>query len=494
MTEDLEQLRAENRRLDELLESGARDRLMSIPGVLHVATGVKQVAGHVTGQLGIIVYVSEKRPPANVPPNELVPSQIEGVPTDVDTVPKITFADDQAQYRPVLGGIQITNGIKNLDVATATVEMYGGTLGCLATRISDGKIVLLTNWHVLSRFGGRVGDTVFQPLPAPEPDDITGTFPKRPKSSENAIAKTAKMQVDSQVDCAIATVNTCRSLCCNCGTGFKNEIRTLAVNGHDTIVGRGPATNGQTVFKVGMKTGRSQGVVITTNYPPFTISRDGTTYTFSGQIQIGNVGGVNFGESGDSGSVVIGSDGKIVGLYFASPSPNHFGLANHIANVEAAMGITVNVTPANQGGFSSSAIESPVNEEGLLELLSARLTRTELGREIYAGLERHTDEVLALVNHCRPVTVAWHRNQGPRWLASAVRSSRVVSYRMPAEIEGVTLKQLLLAMASALENAGSDELRRDLALYQPMVEGWANPVDKLEELLEQLEGAQSTAS
>jgi len=57
----------------------AAARLMRIPGVTGVGVGHKVVAGERTETIAIVVFVREKRDD----PEERIPPEIEGVPTDV---------------------------------------------------------------------------------------------------------------------------------------------------------------------------------------------------------------------------------------------------------------------------------------------------------------------------------------------------------------------------------------------------------------------------
>jgi hypothetical protein len=57
----------------------AVDRLMRIPGVTGVGVGHRVVGGERTETLAIVVYVSQKRDD----PEEPIPPEIDGVPTDV---------------------------------------------------------------------------------------------------------------------------------------------------------------------------------------------------------------------------------------------------------------------------------------------------------------------------------------------------------------------------------------------------------------------------
>lgn len=79
--------------LEELLElsrqAGIRDlnnvlgRLFSSRNVRHVEVAMKQVAGVVTNRIALRITVEKKKPLADVPPDELIPPTIFGMPTDV---------------------------------------------------------------------------------------------------------------------------------------------------------------------------------------------------------------------------------------------------------------------------------------------------------------------------------------------------------------------------------------------------------------------------
>jgi hypothetical protein len=68
-----------------LLDSqwGVVSRLTSIPGVRKVELAPKIVAGQLTGELVFRVTVAKKRPLHELPSNQLIPTQIGNVPTDV---------------------------------------------------------------------------------------------------------------------------------------------------------------------------------------------------------------------------------------------------------------------------------------------------------------------------------------------------------------------------------------------------------------------------
>jgi len=66
----------EVRRIKETVEAD----LLRRPGVTGVDIGPKLVGGKETGRLAIRIYVAKKK---DVPDAEVIPKEIEGVPTDV---------------------------------------------------------------------------------------------------------------------------------------------------------------------------------------------------------------------------------------------------------------------------------------------------------------------------------------------------------------------------------------------------------------------------
>jgi hypothetical protein len=67
----------------EQVKRDAAAALLAIPGVHLVALGGKETGGRNTGELVIRVHVANKRPAGEVPSEELIPAEIDGVRTDV---------------------------------------------------------------------------------------------------------------------------------------------------------------------------------------------------------------------------------------------------------------------------------------------------------------------------------------------------------------------------------------------------------------------------
>src|SRR5262249_35750960 len=101
----------------------AQERLLAIPGVQGVGLGGKLRAGRPTGEPVIIVYVSEKRPAGDVPGDQLIPAEIEGIKPDV------IEAGEEQRVGALEGGV----GIKVDPTSSGGGQTLTGTLGCFAT-------------------------------------------------------------------------------------------------------------------------------------------------------------------------------------------------------------------------------------------------------------------------------------------------------------------------------------------------------------------------
>jgi hypothetical protein len=68
--------------LDDIrrIKEAHEQELLKVPGVTGVDTGYKMVDGKPTNVVAIRVYVTHKTDP---PPDQRIPAEIEGVPTDV---------------------------------------------------------------------------------------------------------------------------------------------------------------------------------------------------------------------------------------------------------------------------------------------------------------------------------------------------------------------------------------------------------------------------
>jgi hypothetical protein len=63
--------------------------LMAKPNVVGVSVGYRQKDGRRTGEVALIVMVDRKLAPDALSPNDRIPSEIDGVPVDVQDVGRI---------------------------------------------------------------------------------------------------------------------------------------------------------------------------------------------------------------------------------------------------------------------------------------------------------------------------------------------------------------------------------------------------------------------
>jgi len=472
MTTDA-QFRAEERALRKLLASGVEEKLRMFPNVFHVSVGLKETARRlVIDRLCIRVYVREKKPLAELGPMQRVPGEINGVPTDVNAVPAFGFQADNTRYRPIKGGIQISNGWIDINPPGTSAGVTAGTLGCIAIDNTDNDEMFLSAQHVLLANSAGSGDAIYQPAPVWFPNrSAPPAVPSWVNESTDKVASVRRAVLNDKVDAGIARIDV--SSCCHCcGIHFSNEINGLSVGGtpaRNTLLGDEPATPGMTVFKVGAGTLRTEGRVVDTSFASFTIP--GTTpRTFIGQIAIQQVNtALQFSDAGDSGAVVVNAANKIVGMVFAGGkdapgAPAGFlTIANHISDVLSALNIRIPYGPDVKVTAGEPLVDVPVVTEAKIpepyRALRERMQRCARTSLIFGLGQSHAAEIMQLINHCRPVTVAWHRVQGPALLATLMGAVRDGHYRIPARVKGVALHEALERMREVLAKHGSDELR-----------------------------------
>jgi hypothetical protein len=265
------------------------------PGIQGVGIGEKVSAGRPTGDLALRVYVDQKRPVTrldNPVPKALDIGDVRDVTTDVVAIGAVEpelFAD---RARPCMPGCGIGH-----HKATA------GTLGAIVRRTGDDALFALSNAHVLAHAGfAQRGDEVLQPAVG----DGGGAGDVVAHLEDFVPFEFGGDGFTNLVDAAIARLVD--------GTG-EPVIRLLD---------RRPAgvtTNlrrGMRVHKVGRTTDLTTGIItdvhfrLTMHYREVSDDRVGFRY----QVLC-----TRFTDSGDSGSLVLSSSDRAVGLHVAgSPS------------------------------------------------------------------------------------------------------------------------------------------------------------------------------
>jgi hypothetical protein len=299
----------------------SQEALLKLPGVTGVDVGYKYVKGKRTDEIAIRVMVEKKK--ENVPAEERIPEQIEGIKTDViqrvivpfvvrKRLAEVAAAPDTSRYDPLKGGISIGPD-RAIDG-----YVYAGTLGCIVTDHSGKQPLLLSNFHVMAVDNGwKAGDDMDQPSKADG-----GTSSDRVGTLVNAV-------LSDHVDGALCTVNE-RSYDCS--------IVSIG-----DVKGSADASLNSPVRKRGRTTLLTYGFVDAINGTVKIDYGDGIgTKTLSEQIGIraDTAHNAKFSDHGDSGSVVVDADNHIIGLLFAG-SEDGYTYINPIANVLSEFDIRI---------------------------------------------------------------------------------------------------------------------------------------------------------
>lgn len=305
-------------------------QLLKYPNVVMVGIGHKVKDGSDTGELSIIVGVSQKVAKDALAPEAIVPMEIGGHKTDVQQVGIIkALAEQTAKVRPAVPGYSCGH--------------YAITAGTIGMKVYDAKNqepLLLSNNHVLANSDkGKTGDAIFQPGPydGGTAADIIATLlrwvPLTGQSSCAAVnwlknlwsAIVGKQAAGLKVDCAVARLGSPDILI--------DEIAGLVkpTSAMEAQVNMQCQKSGRTT---GVTTGVVQAIDVTVQVDygsPLGV------LTFEDQIAV-----TAHSEGGDSGSAIL-SGNSIMGLLFAGNDT--ITIANRIQNVFDALGVGLAQSP-----------------------------------------------------------------------------------------------------------------------------------------------------
>ena len=301
----------------EIVRQAARD-LFGLRNVVACGLGYKISEGRQTDELSLVVSVTRKMPPSGLQVKDLVPRAYAGLTTDVvetGHIRALMAEDPRARRRPAQPGISIGHR-----------DITAGTFGLLVQRA--GTAYILSNNHVLADSNaGKVGDPIYQPGPADggTANDKIGTLIEFEPLDFG----------DTEAECPVAqTLADLLNLLARL-TGSSHRLqpvmKTPGLNLLDAalalpdqpdwvipdILGIGIPTGsteptlGQSIQKTGRTTGLTKGTVTQIDVT-VDVDYGGRTARFADQVFASPMSG-----PGDSGSGILDTRGRAVGLLFA---------------------------------------------------------------------------------------------------------------------------------------------------------------------------------
>ena len=312
------------------------DKLLKKKNVVAVWTGTKKVNGRDTGKKALVVGVSKKESMTSLKKKDVVPVNIHGVETDVVEVGEIKAlsVDRINKFRPAPGGVSIGH-----------YAITAGTLGGVVKK--NGVRMILSNNHVLANSNNaKVGDAIYQPGPydngtvmdkiatldAFVPIKFEGNsdgcnpFSKLLNVTKKLFCKLSGRAFlkTNKVDCALARPVV--------DADVSNELLELC-----TPIGYGATDIGQTDRKSGRTTAVTESMVIGTDAEVSVGYGYNLVAVFEDQLIYGPMS-----QGGDSGSELVSSNNRIVGLLFAGSDT--ITIANKIGNVIEALGLDASLS------------------------------------------------------------------------------------------------------------------------------------------------------
>lgn len=348
---------------------GVAEAMVSASQQVHgVGVGYKIVNDETTDQLCVHIYVVRKLPLTLLPPRDLLPIELDGIPTDIIEAPlpyisaqrttkkkraprkgtsgprlSRTIASSAAAaaapalapealacsnnrrlpQRPVVAGI-----------SAAHTQVTAGTIACFCRSTLTGedpsRVFVLSNNHVFAHVNqSQIGDDLLQPGPL-HGGTAANHFAELARFVPLQLGGTQPNFVDAAIGELLPGIAFLPHIC---GVGRIQGVAQGAV--------------GMQVIKHGSNTGTTEGKIDATSVsqlvgmdsfnPPRIVAR------FENQLRIRrDVRFPAFALSGDSGSLVIDkATNRAVGLFFTSPPSGVFGVANPIEEVLARLRIEI---------------------------------------------------------------------------------------------------------------------------------------------------------
>jgi hypothetical protein len=432
-------------RLVAMLEGVRRDLKSRFPEIVSVDLGLKERRGELTHEFSWRVFVKEKKAESDLRPGQMIPKEVAGIPTDVQTVKlKRVHADDEPYT--LAGGVQIAGG-----------GGYG-SLGCFVTVGAGTAVHLMGNHHVLGANGKLVGSPGAAcdlccckccevAIVVNGVEGVEGNDPGNTADAGIAIL-VGQTAGDSKT---IPYTNMILEIGPIFGSG------TPAVD--DVVRKRGPAS--------GLTTGRIASI---TEEPLVDLGTgiDPVIAEYHDCIEVISQDGVSeFTKLGDSGAAVVNATGQVIGLHFSGSGPS--SSLCKIPNISAKLGgITILSSGTAETVPNINYMVAPVvaaHPTYFLQVMERKLKETTCGTQFLQVIHENHREVLDLINDNREVKIAWNRFQGPAFVGHIAKNANDTGHPIPPNINGYSLQNLLIKMNDVLERNGSRKLAKAVEDY-----------------------------
>lgn len=276
------------------------------PNVQGVGIGYKVTHRIATKEKALQVYVDRKIHTRLLKPEDRIPDEVEGIPTDIVETGKFQIGRKfppiyQRRVRPAPAGVSVGHH-----------EVTAGTLGALVRQ--GGDVYILSNNHILANENhAKVGDPILQPGP------YDGGRPDRDTIAQLAGFVTLESEATNTVDAALATPIV------------RDDVAPEVLH-IGRVKGDAEPEVDMAVRKSGRTTRYTEGTVTATDVTLRVWYSEGTL-VFTDQFMVSARGG--FSGPGDSGSLIVDRENRAVGLLFAGSTLTT--VANRWTNVAKAL-------------------------------------------------------------------------------------------------------------------------------------------------------------
>jgi hypothetical protein len=326
------------------------------------------------------------------------------------------------------------------------------------------------------------------------------------------------------------------------------DVRNIAID-LDIVLSspNAPTAGTPRVFKVGRTTGRTAGIVRSINargkdrLDPSVLMDNLIEIELDPATAPNCLGHDQFSEHGDSGSIVVDAQDRAIGLLLGSTDaatatgPMRLSYASHILPVLHHLKICIptsgGTSPGSAGATDGTGIVGsgpaqprgpgprtemapgaavpagpttpwtlpepiPVSDGEREHMLAYRdaLRETAAGRALHDAFAEVRREIGYLVRNSRPVKIAWHRHQGPAFLAHAIRHLKGEAGGIPRAHAGVARDDLLVRMGEVLARHGSNPMRAAIARHGDAVRAMLDAGDSVDEWLMVLRDREPSSS